>query len=274
MPPKKDKGKANPEPPKPKGLTNVRSWLNITKPNQPIKIEDASSSSNKPPKPSKNHPDNLPSESPMFAPSGVDPNMVAAIVAALSQSNSSVERPDSILGLPPTTAGNQVKLPNIQITEVTSAPSSSQAIVPLKPNVIKAKFVEKQISKFIFNVEKDFRNMVPHEYASQIFSEKFNHLPYDCFKTNDFYQKILSETNSVSFKHFLTEGKIAYSTAKIHKVINIGDWSEHPSNPIKFTDAPFSTLPSNRNQYNCFDYKQAWWNAFYLLYSKAKKSHT
>ena len=253
MAPKKDKGKVKQElDPKPKGLTNVRSWLNITKPNQPIKIEDASSSSNKPPKPSKNHPDNLPSESPMFAPSGVDPNMVAAIVAALSQP--SMERPDSILGLPSITAGNQVKLPNIQITEVTSAPSSSQAIVPLKPNVIKAKFVEKQISKFIFNVEKDFRNMVPHEYASQIFSEKFNHLPYDCFKTNDFYQKILSETNSVSFKHFHTEGKIAYSTAKIHKVINIGDWSEHPSNPIKFTDAPFSALPSHRNQYNYYIY--------------------
>jgi len=153
MPPKKDKGKAKEDPisqskPKTKGLTNVRSWLNVTKPNQPIIIGDDSSSTNKL---QKQIVPNTPSESPMFAPDSIDPNLVAAIAAALSQSQSqSVDKPEPILALPPTTAGNQVKLPIIQKTEVMSVPSSSRAIVPLKQDFPKSRFSEKPIFKYIY----------------------------------------------------------------------------------------------------------------------------
>ena len=122
MPPKKDKGKTKEDPisqpkPKSKGLTNVRSWLNITKPNQPIIIGDDSSSTSKP---SRQIVADFQTKSPMFAPDSINPELVAAIAAAISNSQSkSVDKPESILGIPPATAGRQVKLPNIQKTEVT-----------------------------------------------------------------------------------------------------------------------------------------------------------
>ena len=220
MAPKKDKGKASEEPkPKSKGLTNVRSWLNVTKSSLPINPSDDHSSTSKP----KNTNDL--SESLL---DNIDPKIVAA---ALSNPFDivPVDNPDPIRTIPPTTAGRQVKLPNIQTTEVTSVPSSSQAIVPL--NVFKSRFYEKQTSKFVFNVEKAFLGYDPYGYAEKIFSNKFNHLPYDHGKTNEFYQKILNEIKSVSFKHFQNDGQIAYSTARIHKIINIDEWSTHPEKP-------------------------------------------
>ena len=67
--------------------------------------------------------------------------------------------------------------------------SSSQAMVPLKQNIQKSRFIEKPIFKYIYNVEKAFKNLDPYGYAMKIFFDKFNHLPYDYFKTNDFYEK-------------------------------------------------------------------------------------
>ena len=87
----------------------------------------------------------------MFAPDSINPELVAAIAAAISNSQSkSVDKPESILGIPPATAGRQVKLPTIQKTEVLSVLPSSQAIVPLSQNVQKSRFHEKSIFKYIY----------------------------------------------------------------------------------------------------------------------------
>jgi len=105
-----------------------------------------------------------------------------------------------------------------------------------------------------------------------MFSKNFNFVPYDNLKTIDFYEKILSETKSVSFKHFRQNGEIQYSTARIHRIINPVEWPSNPYHCLKLETNPMEAQPSHRIQYNYYDYKQAWWNAFYR--SNQNNSHT
>jgi len=158
---------------------------------------------------------------------------------------------------------------NFQITEV--AASSQKNIVP-QQNIIKSKWIIKGIFKYILNVENTMFENDPYDYASKMFSKNFNFVPYDNLKTIDFYEKILSETKSVSFKHFTQNGTILYSTARIHKIINPVDWPSNPYHCLKIETNPLEAQPSYRTQYNYYDYKQAWWNAFYR--SNQNRSHT
>ena len=300
MAPKKDKGKGKEIPPK-KGLTNVRSWLHATTPkssNAPLMIKDESvdGPSNVPPM-TKDDESSCGSSRPnvltpeMITPQMVTPELLKALKAALDQSvgnlpplpsegllphvpktlkaTSKALNTMALTAKPVATNPERLLHQNFQMTEVAS--SSKKIIVPQK-NVPKSKFFIKDNFEHVFPVEKGMFEEDPYEFAKKIFSDKFNFIPHDNFKTIQFYEKILSETNSVSFKHFETNGVINYSTARIHKVINLNEWPGHPLQCQKFKINPMDPSLSYRNAFNYFDYKQAWWNAFYQMNST--RSHT
>lgn len=100
--------------------------------------------------------------------------------------------------------------------------SSEVIIQPTQttPQKQKSVFIRKTVYQNVSTVENGFYHENPHILAKNMFFENFNYVPHDIYKTNEFYEKILTQTKSVTIKHFSDKTHINYCTARIHKIIH------------------------------------------------------
>ena len=174
-----------------------------------------------------------------------------------SQSSNAIIEPD------PSPLASQKAKGKVISSEVVI--SSSQAAPP------KSKFFHKTNFQNICSAENGFYDANPYVFAKRMFSEKFLYTPYDNYKTPEFYERILEETQSVTFRHFEDKGHVNYSTARIHRVIHPSQWQPDTLSLNKFKNKTNEALPY-RSSFSYFDYQQAWWNTFWR--KNANNTHT
>lgn len=106
--------------------------------------------------------------------------------------------------------------------------------------------------------EKDVKTL-----TSQIFPKDFYYLPDHPYKTREFYEQILLETQSVIIDHYPNTkypSQIGFSRIKIARVMTREEWRQHP-----FTNKMFSQKIPGQELcvYNYHDYQKAWFRIFW-----------
>ncbi|KAL4612388.1 hypothetical protein ACB092_08G194800 [Castanea dentata] len=113
---------------------------------------------------------------------------------------------------------------------------------------------------FVIKLEYSQEND-PLTIVQKYFPPKFHFIPSDPKKNRQFYELILIDTMSIILTHILhpnDPSNFSHSKCTIKKVITLQEWGEHPSNLWEFS------TPFEPQFFNYWDYKNAWFNTFYL----------
>lgn len=155
-----------------------------------------------------------------------------------------------------------------QITYAAIAQNPQNPSLPKQPQSLQKAIPKNTKSQYIAKPVFDDIAISPYfnsqslqtiqKYTTQSFYPGCNWLSSDSRKTQTFYEFILVDTGSASFKHEPCEqGEVAYSKCIIKKVISIAEWGDIST--IKTFSKRF--FPQN---YTFHDYKMAWYRAFYF----------
>jgi len=249
----KGKGKATAEPsntpPKPKGLTSVKTWLQMAENNQtflqqtPLTTEPISSE-------------------PMLAFNQLANILPKETILLLAQSLQNVKKePSSAIEVSknhsPLATQKQAEYKRIS-SEVVIRPQAT-------PPSQRSKFFPKTSFQKILTVEDGFFDEDPIKFAKNIFPKNWLFKPHNTNKTLAYYEQILVETESARFTHFADKNNtenILYSTISISKVIHPSHWGASPHTSRKFQTRLIQSLPYS-SSYTYWDYQQAWWNVFF-----------
>ena len=134
-------------------------------------------------------------------------------------------------------------------------------------------YIKKEPTEYLFSIPSNInRNQTPEKIAKTLLPPNSHHLPTASFKTLKYYQVILSETSSISIKPIYSnthENKLIYHSLYIGKFFLELEWGI-PLYQYKPLHSQQVLLPNN--QYNCYDYIQAWTNIF--LHQTSDFSHS
>lgn len=120
--------------------------------------------------------------------------------------------------------------------------------------ISKPKFID------VIQMEPEFWDNNPYKVPSKIFPSGFHFQPLAYNKTQQFYEFILVDSDSISIKHYKDAkdaSNITHSTIQILKVLTPSSYGQNPNKTKKFSQA-YDPIG-----YNYWDYIQAWTYIFW-----------
>ena len=118
-------------------------------------------------------------------------------------------------------------------------------------------------------MEPEFWDRNPNKVYFKIFPPGFHHQPIAFNKTQQFYEFILVDSDSISIKHYKDAkdaSNITHSTIQILKVLTPASFGQNPNKTKKISQA-FDPIG-----YNYWDYVQAWTHVFWKQNKAGKHS--
>src|SRR5262249_20951186 len=143
----------------------------------------------------------------------------------------------------------------------------SQKIVLQNSSQNSSNYFYKEKFQNLLTIEDGFYDPKPYRAVQKIFPPNWHFKPWSLSKPYEYYENILTETQSIKITHHYTNPNEppSYSTAKILKIIHPMDWAKKNqflSHHQKFQNriTTMDLCPT----YSYWDYQQAWYNIFFI----------
>src|SRR5262249_8756078 len=145
--------------------------------------------------------------------------------------------------------------------------NSSQKIVLQNSSQNSSNYLYKEKFQNLLTIEDGFYDPKPYRAVQKIFPPNWHFKPWSLSKPYEYYENILTETQSIRITHHYTNPNepLSYSTTKILKIIHPMDWAKKNqflSHHQKFQNriTTMDLCPT----YSYWDYQQAWYNIFFI----------